>query len=137
MQAVEEYVHAEITLRNRTYFSSLGWKIRNFSILIRIPGAGQKVQPVSSNKDSSLQTSRENASLSKLQYITSHGDCQLPLLTNNFDISSKSCLFYVFFKSVTFHDNYNYEYFAFSLFYLYVTSSATSREVFPTHHTPK
>ena len=138
MQAVEEYVHAEITLRNRTYFSSLGWKIRNFSILIRIPGAGQKVQPVSSNKDSSLQTSRENASLSKLQYIISHGDCQLPLLTNNFDISSKSCLFYnVSFKIVTVQDNYNYEYFAFSLFYLYVTSSETSREVFPTHYTPK
>jgi len=136
MQAVEDHVHAELTLRNGTYFSSLGWKIRNFSILIRTRGAGQEVQPVSSNKDSSLQISRENASLSKLQYITSHGDCQLPLLTNNFDISSKSCLFYnVSFKSVTVHDNYNYEYFVFSVFY--IISSATSRELFPTQHTLK
>ena len=60
----------------------------------------------------------------------------LAFLTNTLDISSKSCLFYnVSFKSITVHDNYNYEYFAFSI--SYVTSSATSREVFPTQHTLK
>jgi hypothetical protein len=131
---MEEYGHAESMkkLRNRTYFSSLGWDIRKFSILIRTRGAGQKVQPVSSNKDSSLQKPRENASLSKLQCITSRGDCHLPFLTKAFDIS-KSCLFYnVSFKSVTVYNNYNY---AFSLFY--VTSSATSREVFPSQQTLK
>jgi len=41
----------------------------------------------------------------------------------------------VSFKSATFHDNYNYEYFGFSIFY--VTFSVTSREVFPTQHTLK
>jgi hypothetical protein len=84
---MEEYGHAESTLRNKTYFSSLGWEIGNFSNLIRTRGGGQKIQPFSSNKDSSQQTPLENSSLSKLQYITSHGDCHLPFLTNNFDIS--------------------------------------------------
>ena len=66
---MEEYGHAESTLRNRNYFISLGWEIRNFSIIKRTWGAGQKLQQVSSNKDSSLQMPRENASLSKLQCI--------------------------------------------------------------------
>jgi len=103
---MEEYGHAESTLRNRTYFISLRWEIRSFSITIRTRGAGQKIQPVSSNKDSSLQTPRENASLSKLKCITSHGDYHLPFFTNTFDISYKSCLlFNVSFKIVTVHDN--------------------------------
>jgi hypothetical protein len=130
---MEEYSHAKITLRYRTHVISLGWGIRNYSVIIRTRGAGQKLQPVSSNKDSSLQKPGENASLSKLQCITSHGDCHLSFLTNTFDIYSKLCLFYlVSFKSVTVHDNYHYENFTFSIFY--VTSSATSREIFPTQH---
>ena len=132
-QAMEEYDHAESTLRNRTYFNSLGWEIRNFSILVRYRSAGQKLQPVSFTKDSALQSPLENASLSKLQYVISHGDCHLPFVTNTFDIY-KSCLFYNFpFTIVIVHNIYNYEYFAFSIFY--VTFSATSREVFPTQHT--
>jgi len=72
---MEEYGHVESTLRNRTYLISLGEEIRNFSILIRNRSARKKLQAVSSNKESSLQTPRENTSLSKLQYIISHGDC--------------------------------------------------------------
>jgi hypothetical protein len=52
IQAMEECGNVESTLRNRAYFVSLGWETRNFSILIRAQGAGQKAGPVSSNKDS-------------------------------------------------------------------------------------
>jgi hypothetical protein len=52
IQSMAEYGYAESTLRDRAYFISLGWEIRNFSILIRARGAGQKVWTVSSNKDS-------------------------------------------------------------------------------------
>jgi len=48
------------------------------------------------------------------------------------------CLFYnVSFKSVTFHDIYNYEYRYFGFSVLYVTSSTASKEVFWTQRTLK
>jgi len=98
IQAMEEYGHVESTLRNRTYLISLGEEIRNFSILIRNRSARKKLQAVSSNKDSSLQTPRENASLSKLQYIISHGDCHLHFLKNTFDVFS-ICVYFITFLS--------------------------------------
>jgi hypothetical protein len=70
VQAMEKCGHAENKLWNRTYFISLWWKIRNFSILTRARSAGQKAQPVSSEKNASLQAPDENESLSKLKFMT-------------------------------------------------------------------
>ena len=101
IQAMKVYDQAESTLRNRSYLISLGWNIRNFNHFPWNRDASKKVQAVSSTKDCALQTPRENASLSKLQYITSHGDCHLPFLKNTFDIFSINVYFITFLSKVS------------------------------------
>jgi len=73
IQAMESCGHAESTLGNRTYFISVGWEIRNFSIPNSDEWRWAESAASLFNQGKLNATALENASLSKLQYITSRG----------------------------------------------------------------
>ena len=96
-----EYGHSESTLINRTYLISLQWEVRNFSILIRTRGAGQKLQSVSSNKDNSLQRRVKMHLYVSYKKLLHMAAVTCPLLRILSILPSKSCLFYNFLSKVS------------------------------------